>query len=107
MASSDLHDQMPWTDLGNKNLPDFFLIFFKSCCCALYLLHNIKDNNHQSRFNLHWFKITSNAQRICSVIGLERMTTGSVAKGLTLSRHTSRKPWVVMLMCIQVYLNNF
>ena len=37
-------------------------------------------------------RLTSNAQRICDpVVGLERMTTGSVAKRLTLSRHTSRQ----------------
>ena len=34
--------------------------------------------------------LTNNAQRICPVAGLERMTTGPVAKCLNLSRHTSR-----------------
>ena len=35
--------------------------------------------------------LTSNAQQYCLVAGLERMTTGSVVKRLTLSRHTSRQ----------------
>ena len=34
-------------------------------------------------------RLTSNAQRICPVVGLERMTTGSVAKRLTLSCQAS------------------
>ena len=33
--------------------------------------------------------LTSNTQRICPLAWLERMTTGSVAKRLTLSRHTN------------------
>ena len=35
--------------------------------------------------------LTNNAQRICPVAGLERMITVSVAKRLTLSRHTGRQ----------------
>ena len=35
--------------------------------------------------------LANNAQRICAVAGLERMTTGSVVKRLTLSCHTGRQ----------------
>ena len=39
--------------------------------------------------------LTSNAQRICPVAGLERMTTGSVAKRLTPLRHKS----IICFLC--------
>ena len=35
--------------------------------------------------------LANNAQRICPVAGLERMTTGSVAKRLTLLHHTGKQ----------------
>ena len=37
--------------------------------------------------------LANNAQRICPVTGLERITTESVAKHLTLSHHTSSVKW--------------
>ena len=52
----------------------------------IYQIHNYA-NNHESRFNL--FGLLSQqcaTYSICPVAGLERMTTGSVAKRLTLSR---------------------
>ena len=39
-------------------------------------------NNHESRFNLFGLIIANNAQRICPVAGLERMTTGSAVSAL-------------------------
>ena len=44
--------------------------------------------------------LANSAQRICPVAGLERMTTGSVAKRLTLSRHTSRHMLILLAMQI-------
>ena len=44
--------------------------------------------------------LANNAQRICPVAGLERMTTGSVAKRLTLSRHTGRHMLILLAMQI-------
>ena len=44
--------------------------------------------------------LTSNTQRICPVAGLERMTTGSVAKRLTPLRHTIRP---VNLYTLSIY----
>ena len=46
--------------------------------------------NHESRFNLFGL-INQQYTMYMSVAGLERMTTGSVAKRLILSRHTGRQ----------------
>ena len=54
-------------------------------CHALYLSDKWA-NNHESRFNLFGL-ISQQCTTYMSVAGLERMTTGSVAERLILSRH--------------------
>ena len=64
--------------------------------CRYYIIPYVPNKymlicNHESRFNfLCW--LNNNAQRINikPVVGLERMTTGTIVKHLTLSRHTGR-----------------
>ena len=51
------------------------------------------DNNHESNFNLFGL-ISQQGTTYMSVAGLERMTTGSVAKRLILSRHTGRHSYL-------------
>ena len=48
------------------------------------------NNNHESRFDLfELFNQQCTTYKLCPVAGFELMTAGSVAKRLTLSRHTS------------------
>ena len=68
---------------GQKTLYSELSLRLKCWCYALYLLHKLA-NNHESRFNLLGL-LNQQSLTCMSVAGLERMTTGSVAKHLNLS----------------------
>ena len=48
--------------------------------------------------------LANNARRICPVAGLERMTTGSVAKRLTLSLHTGKQFMLLLYSCSSILM---